>query len=142
MQSVLSKTKERALAKMLKEMNKDHTHAEDSIHNWICEQNDDELFAGILKEHKSIKQAMQYCISQARKESSGNSAMVDDNTVFGWIRDYFINDDIKVDNKVSAKVTTGSKTKKTKPKTKKKTETKKKIEKSEELGQMNLFDFD
>lgn len=135
MQKTLSKIKERALAKMLEEMNQSHTHAEDAIHNWLCEQNDDELFAGIMKKDKSIKSAMKYCISQARKESSGNSAMVDDDTVFGWVRDYFINDDIKVNNNVSAKVIKGSNPKK------KKTETKKKVEKKEELEQMNLFDF-
>ncbi|MCJ0567129.1 PcfK-like family protein [Enterococcus cecorum] len=135
MQKTLSEIKERALTKMLEEMNQSHTHAEDAIHNWLCEQNDDELFAGIMKEDKSIKSAMKYCISQAREESSGNSAMVEDDTVFGWVRDYFINDDIKVNNNVSAKVITGSKPKK------KKTETKKKVEKKEELEQMNLFDF-
>ncbi|MGK4109434.1 Cas9 inhibitor AcrIIA9 family protein [Enterococcus cecorum] len=135
MKKTLSEIKERALAKMLEEMNQSHTHAEDAIHNWLCEQNDDELFDGIMKKDKSIKSAMKYCISQAREESSGNIAMVDDDTVFGWVRDYFINDDIKVNNNVSAKVIKGSNPKK------KKTETKKKVEKKEELEQMNLFDF-
>ena len=42
--------KQQALDKMLKEMNQEHSPSEDRIHNWICEQDDDELFQGILKD--------------------------------------------------------------------------------------------
>lgn len=114
---------------MLEEMNQNHTHAEDSIHNWLCEQNDDELFKGILKEGKSIRLSMKYCMGQATKQMVNNCAMIDNQTVFEWVKEYFIRDDIKVDNNISAKVTTTSR-----PKTNKKSI-------SKEHEQLDLFDF-
>lgn len=45
--------KEKALEKMLDEMNQAHTGAEDKIHNFLCDQTDDKLFEGILKEGKT-----------------------------------------------------------------------------------------
>lgn len=46
----MNELKEKALAKMLEEMNKEHSPSEDHVHNWLCEQEDDELFQGILKD--------------------------------------------------------------------------------------------
>lgn len=89
--------KTQANEKMLIEMDADHTGAEDVIHNWLCDQDSDkELYAGILKEDRTIKGALQYCANQAKKQKTGNVAMIDDNTVFGWVREYFVSDDIDV----------------------------------------------
>lgn len=86
--------KSQALVKMLDEMNKEHTPVEDYIHNWLCGQEDEELFVGVLKDGKSINGAMKYMANQARKGTSGNMAAVDDATGFGWVRDYFTGEDI------------------------------------------------
>lgn len=96
--------KEKALEKMLQEMNQSHSSAEDSIHNFLCEQDDEKLFEGILKEGKSIKQAMFYCIEQARKVEEGNAAMVDDNTVFDWVKDYFLGNKTIINKTVQAEM--------------------------------------
>ena len=97
---------------MLEEMNKGHSPAEDAIHNWLCEQDDDELFQGILDGKKSIKEAMKYCISEAKKLKTGNTAMVDDQTVFGWVYKYFTGSVSKIKT-TQATVTVGQKDKKT-----------------------------
>lgn len=87
--------KSQALVKMLDEMNKEHTPVEDYIHNWLCGQEDEELFAGVLKDGKSINGAVKYMVNQARKVVSGNMVAVDDATGFGWVRDYFTGEDIE-----------------------------------------------
>ena len=121
------------------EMAEAHTPTEDVIHNWIVDhQEDDELIAGILKHlDRTIKDAMAYCIRKASKSDyrNGQGAMVDDATVFSWVKEYFTAE--KVETKpIVGKMTTGSKkstqqpTKKPKKKQNKsltKTETKKKI---------------
>lgn len=108
------------------EMAEAHTPTEDAIHNWIVDhQEDDELIAGILKHlDRTIKDAMGYCIIKASGSDyrTGKGAMVDDATVFSWVKEYFTAE--KVEGKpVVGKMTTGSKeaTKKPKktPKTKK-----------------------
>ncbi|MCW6665436.1 PcfK-like family protein [Aerococcaceae bacterium NML191219] len=136
-------SKEQALQKMLQEMEQEHTSAEDAIHNWLCEQTGDaELMAGICKDGKTIKQAMKYCMQEAKKQSSGGSAMVDDATVFKWVRTYFVSDEIEVEH-VSGSVQTSIEPEKpTKPKSpaKPKVVTEPK-EKKKEHEQMSLFDF-
>ena len=128
------------------EMAEAHTPTEDAIHNWIVDnQEDDELIAGILKHlDRTIKDAMAYCIRKASKSDyrSGQGAMVDDATVFSWVKEYFTAE--KVETKpVVGKMTTGSKkstkqpTKKPTKKPKKKKPTKKTPEKDEK--QLDLF---
>lgn len=121
------------------EMAEAHTPTEDAIHNWIVDhQEDDELIAGILKHlDRTIKDAMAYCIRKASKSDyrNGQGAMVDDATVFSWVKEYFTAEKVETKS-VVGKMTTGSKkstkqpTKKPKKKQNKsltKTETKKKI---------------
>ena len=137
------------------EMAEAHTPTEDAIHNWIVDhQEDDELMAGILKHlNRTIKDAMAYCIRKASKSDyrNGQGAMVDDATVFSWVKEYFIAEKVETKS-VVGKMTTGSKksikqpTKKPKKKQNKsltKTETKKKIptKKSPEKDgkQLDLF---
>ena len=76
---------------------------------------------------------MAYCIRKASKSDyrNGQGAMVDDATVFSWVKEYFTAE--KVETKpVVGKMTTGSKQPTKKPKKKQnksltKTETKKKV---------------
>lgn len=114
------------------EMDKDHTPTEDAIHNWIVDhQEDDELIAGILTHlDRTIKDAMGYCIIKASGSDyrTGKGAMVDDATVFSWVKEYFTAEKVK-GKPVVGKMTTGSK-KPTKNQ-KKKSQTKKKTPKVE-----------
>lgn len=131
------------------EMAEAHTPTEDAIHNWIVDhQEDDELIAGILKHlDRTIKGAMGYCIRKASKSDyrNGQGAMVDDATVFSWVKEYFTAEKVETKS-VVGKMTTGSKksTKNTQKKqTKKKTPAKKKPPKKKmpkEVGeQLDLF---
>ena len=86
----MNEIKEKALAKLLEELNKPHDLALDRIHNWICGQEDEELFQGILKERYSLTCALKYAKEKARKFAENGVACIDDETVFGWIREYFI----------------------------------------------------
>lgn len=133
------------------EMAEAHTPTEGAIHNWIVDhQEDDELIAGILKHlDRTIKDAMAYCIRKASKSDyrEGQGAMVDDATVFSWVKEYFTAE--KVETKpVVGKMTTGSKQPTKKPKKKQnksltKTETKKKVptkkKPKKEGKQLDLF---
>ena len=114
------------------EMAEAHTPTEDAIHNWIVDhQEDDELIAGILKHlDRTIKDAMGYCIRKASGSDyrTGKGAMVDDATVFSWVKEYFTAEKVK-GKPVVGKMTTGSK-KPTKNQ-KKKSQTKKKTPKVE-----------
>lgn len=80
--------------KMLKEMSKEHSPYQDAFHNWLCTQLDDaELVSGILKEDRTITGAEEYVFGKAKEQATkmngGMGVMVDDATVFGWVRDYF-----------------------------------------------------
>lgn len=131
------------------EMAEAHTPTEDAIHNWIVDhQEDDELIAGILKHlDRTIKDAMGYCIRKASKSDyrNGQGAMVDDATVFSWVKEYFTAEKVETKS-VVGKMTTGSKksTKNTQKKqAKKKTPAKKKTLKKkmpkEVVEQLDLF---
>lgn len=86
----MNELKEKALAKMLEEMNKEHSPSEDRVHNWLCEQEDDELFQGILKDGYTIKSSLEYAKKKAREFAQNGVACIDDQTVFSWIREYFL----------------------------------------------------
>ena len=93
----MSDLKERALEKMNEEMSKPHVGAEDYIHNWLCEQDDEELFECILKEGKTINDSLSY-LTQKAKEGSKNSqsAVMSDAEGFRIIVDYFKGNETKV----------------------------------------------
>lgn len=137
----MEKVRERALAIMLEEMEKPHSPTEDVIHNWLCDQDEPALFAGILKNGKSIKNSLSFCATQAKKQqTSGNVAMVDDKTVFGWIRDYFLSDDPEPET-IAVEVATSSE-----PETMQESKTdeidnKFKKKSTEEENQLSLFDY-
>ncbi|CWU06468.1 Cas9 inhibitor AcrIIA9 family protein [Listeria monocytogenes] len=131
--------KEKALEKMLDEMNGIHSGAEDVIHNWLCDQEEPAIFEGVLKEGRSIKGAVKYCSSRASKHQHEGVAMIDDETVFSWVRKYFISEKVP---KSCTKATVKTTAEKSKPKQKPKAKPKKKEEKSQEgFEQLNLLDF-
>ena len=85
----MSEIKDKALAKMNEEMSEVHSDSIDAIHNWLCDQDDDELFENICQDGKSINSAFMYCHNKAADYREGNCAMVSDDIVFGWVVDYF-----------------------------------------------------
>ncbi|MGM8140065.1 Cas9 inhibitor AcrIIA9 family protein [Enterococcus italicus] len=87
--------KQRALDKMLNEMNEEHTGSEDRIHNWLCDQNDDQLLSGILKDGKSIRKAIEFCSDKARALAVQGVAIVDDGEVYKWVHEYFTTEPAK-----------------------------------------------
>lgn len=89
MLTLLNTNQQKALEKMLEEMNNPHSINEEAIHNWLCDQNDELLFEGILKEGKTIKGAVAACKEKAKKKAKEGMAMIDDPTVYGWVYTYF-----------------------------------------------------
>lgn len=85
----MSEIKQRALEKMNEEMNQKHSRSIDAIHNWLCEQEDDELFEKICQEGKTIADAYRYCHNKSSEYRDGDCAMVSNDIVFGWVVDYF-----------------------------------------------------
>lgn len=78
--------------KLNEEMAVEHTPSEDTLHNYICDvmSSDSKLVEGVLKNDRTIKGSMDYCGSKAYESAkSGNVAMVDSDTVFGWAVEYF-----------------------------------------------------
>lgn len=104
----MSEIKQRALAKMNEEMSKPHIFAVDAIHNWLCVQEDDELFEGICKEGKTVANAYTYCVNRASDQRDGGCAVVADSVVFGWAVEYFKSDLKNVKAKATANVTVQS----------------------------------
>ena len=88
---VLENCIEQALEKMLSEIKQESSQPIERIHQWLCKQTNQELFKGILTEGKTLKGAFTYCSDQARKIAKNSpSVMVEDDTVFQWVSDYFI----------------------------------------------------
>ena len=85
----MSEIKQRALEKMNEEMSEGHSRSIDAIHNWLCDQDNDELFEKVCQDGKSINSAYMYCHNKAADYREGNGAMVSDDIVFGWVVDYF-----------------------------------------------------
>lgn len=134
-QPVAIDLKQQALDKLLKEMLEEHTATEDSIHNWLCEQEEEALWEGILKEDRSIQQAVQYCIQKAYELHKNQQAlMLDNETVFKWVRDYFLLEKVTLTSLAKGFMTGSTPSTKSKPKSKN-------VEKKQEGGieQINLF---
>ena len=104
----MSEIKQKAIAKMNNEMSKKHSPAVDVIHNFLCDQNDDELFENICKDGKSIADAYAYCVNNASKQRDGKCAMISDSVVFGWVVDYFNSELKAVKSKAAANVSTSN----------------------------------
>lgn len=85
--------KEQALSKMLLEMSQSHDETVDEVHNFLCEQGDDELFAGILMEGKSIQDALNYLVAEAKKN---RRFRITDSEGYKIIKQYFLSTATKV----------------------------------------------
>ena len=100
---------EQALEKMLKELETEYDDTVEYIHNWLCKQNDESLFQGILKEDRTIKGAVTYCMGKAKEQAENQtSAMVPDEVAFRWIKEYFMLEKLP-EMKVIGKVMTTTK---------------------------------
>jgi hypothetical protein len=133
--------KETALKKIAVELGKDPDSTERLIFGWLRRQNDDLLFTGALKGDRTLKQSVTFAMGKAKAlAKQGNVAIVDDETVFSWIYEYFTADKVDVP-KVNG--TVGSSKKKTTKKTKAMTDTTEKKEDSETIEggdeQVSLF---
>ncbi|HAP4010601.1 TPA: hypothetical protein IUV54_002823 [Enterococcus faecalis] len=101
---------EQALEKMLKELETEHDDTVEYIHNWLCKQNDESLFQGILKEDRTIKGAVNYCMGKAKEQAENQtSAMVPDEVAFDWIKEYFILEKLPEMKAIGKVVTTAKK---------------------------------
>ncbi|AWN08021.1 hypothetical protein AF226_14920 [Listeria monocytogenes] len=130
--------KEQALNKMLTEMNEKHSGAEDAVHNWLCTQEEEAVFEGIMKDDRSIKGAVNYCSTNASKQQTAGVAMIDDATVFSWVREYFISEKVPKSSVKATVKSTATKPEKAKVKAKKKP---KKTTMQEGYEQLDLLDF-
>jgi hypothetical protein len=88
----MTELKQQALDKIAVELQTPHSAAEDQIHNWISDQEDEDLFTGILKEGKSFKSAFTYLINKASEVKNGNAAVMTDQEAYDHIRFYFLNE--------------------------------------------------
>lgn len=84
-------TKFLAEEKLLAEVSVPHDTTTDILHNWVCDQDNDAIYKGIVEQDKTIKDVIAYCGKKAKKaaESGASMAMVDEDTVFGWVSEYF-----------------------------------------------------
>ena len=99
---------------------------------------EDSLFAvTYAKENKNINECCAYITSQAKKQKSGNCAVISDDVVFGWAVHYYDEDDIKVEK--SSSVRAEVKTSTLKEEVKKEAHKAKKPKKEENVNQLSLF---
>lgn len=135
----MSEIKQKAIAKMNNEMSKKHSPAVDAIHNFLCDQNDDELFENICKDGKSIADAYAFCINKASKQRDGKCAMISDSVVFGWVVDYFNSELKAVKSKATANVSTNNESQHTNKKEVSKIDVKP-SQKKADFERINLFE--
>lgn len=139
----MSEIKQRALTKMNEEMSKPHIFAVDAIHNWLCVQEDDELFEGICKEGKTVANAYTYCVNKASDQRDGGCAVVADSVVFGWAAGYFKSDLKNVKAKATANVTiqrVNTNEVKEEPKTTTRVSQKAKVKEKSDFERISLFE--
>ena len=83
--------------KLLTEMNENDNPAIENIHVYLNQSIDDHLAIKILNEEKTIQEAFKYVFYKAKKQANGSaSVMVPKETVYEWVKEFYLNDDIKV----------------------------------------------
>lgn len=92
--------KEQALEKILVEMDGEHSVAVEQIHNWLCTQDGEDLLNGIMAEDKTINHALAYCRGKAKESAKNGVAMIEDTTVYGWVKEYFTTPDLAIDKPI------------------------------------------
>jgi len=108
----MENVRDQALEKMIVELATNKIKSIDKIHTWLCNQNDDELFAGIVKDGKTLLNAFKYCANKAKDQQVDGGAMVDDEDVYEWVVEYFKSNQTAIQTS-PFKATTSGKTKKT-----------------------------
>lgn len=97
--------KQRAKEKLEKEMkaDKDKTFAEPVI-GYLLKRCEDDLGLSqdVVQEHKTWKKCLGYIYEQARKQATGNRAVVREDLVYEWAEDYYHKDD-KAEEKEKAR---------------------------------------
>lgn len=140
----MSEIKDKALAKMNEEMSEGHSRSIDAIHNWLCDQEDDELFEKICQEGKTLADAYRYCHNKSSEYRDGDCAMVSNEIVFGWVVDYFKSElqDVKSRNieRSCCKDDKQRTEKKEKPKTTTRVSHKAKLKEKSDFERINLFE--
>lgn len=102
-------TKDTALKRVASEIGNDPDSTERLIFGWLKRQNDDLLFTGALKDDRTLKQSVQFAMGKAKAlAKQGTVAVVDDETVFSWIYEYFTADKIDLP-KVNGTIATSKK---------------------------------
>lgn len=88
--------KQKAKEKLEKEMkdDRDKAFAEPVIRYLLkrCEE-DEGLAEDVVQEHKTWKKCVDYIYGQARKQATGNRAVVRNDVVYEWAEDYYRKDD-------------------------------------------------
>lgn len=128
-----------ALDKLLKEMETNTSEQIERVHQWLCKQTNQELFKGILTDGKTIKGALEYCSKKAQEHAKNEQfAMIEDDTVYQWIMDYFITYELPKKQTTKKKPTKKAEKKPVNNVTKKETTTQK-TEKGASEQQIDLF---
>lgn len=83
----------KGLEKFEKAIAEKNSHEFDKVLEHIRSVCDDEYDAMLAQEHKTWERAWEYVSGKARKQATGNCAMVDDETVYGWFDEYVGLDD-------------------------------------------------
>ena len=89
---------EQAHLKLLKEMESNTSSAVDKIHVWLNQNMDEEIAVGVNSEDKTIHKCFSYIVEKARKEAnSSSSVMIEDDVVYSWVKEFYTNKEIKLD---------------------------------------------
>lgn len=101
-----------AINKLKVEIGKEPDTNQRMIFGWLLKQTDDLLFNGILKSDRTMKNAIQFAVGKAKEQAkNAQMAIVDDETVYSWIYEYFTAEKVTMPS-VTGKMTTGKKKKK------------------------------
>lgn len=81
---------QKAIEKIDKEMEQGNGNLK-AVANYIIDKllGSEENAEKILDEKKSLKGCFSEITSKAKKQAENNCAMIDDQTVFAWVREYF-----------------------------------------------------
>lgn len=89
--------KDTAIDKLKIEIGKTPNTNARMILGWILKQTDNHLFTGILKSDRTMKGAITFASNKAKAQATNSQvAIVEDATVYAWIKEYFTSDKIEV----------------------------------------------
>jgi len=132
--------KEKAFEKMLKELETSHTSAIDAIHNFLCDQEDEKIFEGIMKEDRTIYGSLRYAAQKAKAQATDGCAVVSDKDVFDWVIEYFTVEETPEVSSAPARVEVAKTKEEVKP-IAKKPEGKPAAKHEDSANQLSIFDY-